>query len=84
MFKAFNMVKVRLPKYLCFEKLWCILFIRICHTTLWDRVYYEWQNMASQYRQVCDKQNQCNHKAQEITFNVMFIYIILLNYLGRI
>lgn len=40
--------------------------------------------MLSQYMQVCDKQNQCNHEAQKIAFNVMFIYIILLNYLGRI
>lgn len=40
--------------------------------------------MVSKYMQVCDKQNQCNHEAQKIAFNVMFIYIILLNYLGRI
>lgn len=40
--------------------------------------------MLSQYMQVCDKQNQCNHEALEIAFNVMFIYVIVLNYLGRI
>lgn len=40
--------------------------------------------MVNQYMQVCDKQNQCNHESQKIAFNVMFIYVILLNYLGRI
>ena len=40
--------------------------------------------MVSQYMQVCDKQNQCNHEAQKIAFNVMLISIILFNYLGMI
>lgn len=60
------------------------MFISICHITPRDRVYCEWQSTASQDMQVCDKQNQCNHEAQKIAFNVMFIYVILQNYLGRI
>lgn len=33
--------------------------------------------MASQDMQVCDKRNQCNHEAQKIAFNIMFIDVIL-------